>query len=138
MVVAIFFEKMQRHSDYLAISVFIAGKFKCLKIYSNSSKRKPTIYGVYGESAIVPARMKDITGGKGATIIFDPVAGALLEKLADAAAQGAVIFQYGALSTAPTPFPLFQAIGKGLSVRGCTLFEIAWDRKVLFFNKHLP
>ena len=73
----------------------------------------------------VAAKMKDITGGKGATIIFDPVAGPFLEKLADAAAQGAIIFQYGALSLAPTPFPLFQAIGKGLSVRGYTLFEIA-------------
>ena len=73
----------------------------------------------------VAARMKDITGGKGANLIFDPVSGPLLEKLADAAAQGAVIFQYGALSLAPTPFPLFQAIGKGLSVRGYTLFEIA-------------
>ena len=75
----------------------------------------------------VAARMKDITGGKGAAIIFDPVAGPLLEKLADAAAQGAVIFQYGALSAAPTPFPLSQAIGKGLSVRGYTLFEISSD-----------
>jgi len=45
--------------------------------------------------------------------------------VADAAARGAVIFQYGALSPAPTPFPLFQAIGKGLSMRGYTLFEIA-------------
>jgi NADPH:quinone reductase-like Zn-dependent oxidoreductase len=31
------------------------------------------------------------------------------------------------LSSAPTPFPLFEAIGKGLTVRGYTLFEIAAD-----------
>jgi len=83
----------------------------------------------------VAARMKDITGGHGAAIIFDPVAGPLLEKLADAAAQGGVIFQYGALSLAPTPFPLFQAIGKGLSVRGYTLFEIASDPEKLARGK---
>jgi NADPH:quinone reductase-like Zn-dependent oxidoreductase len=71
----------------------------------------------------VAAKTKDITGGKGATIIFDPVAGPFLEKLAAAAATRAIIFQYGALSLAPTPFPLFEAIGKGLSVRGYTLFE---------------
>jgi NADPH:quinone reductase-like Zn-dependent oxidoreductase len=63
------------------------------------------------------------------------VAGPLLEKLADAAAQGAIIFQYGALSLAPTPFPLFQAIGKGLSVRGYTLFEIASDPEKIAHGK---
>jgi NADPH:quinone reductase-like Zn-dependent oxidoreductase len=75
----------------------------------------------------VAATMKEITGGKGATIVFDPVAGPFLEKLAGAAAERAVIFQYGALSMAPTPFPLFEAIGKGLTVRGYTLFEIVAD-----------
>jgi NADPH:quinone reductase-like Zn-dependent oxidoreductase len=69
-------------------------------------------------------RMKTITGGKGARIIFDPVAGPFLEKLAQAAAPGATIFEYGALSMAPTPFPLFDALQKGLSVRGYVLFEI--------------
>ncbi|MGA9263956.1 MAG: zinc-dependent alcohol dehydrogenase family protein, partial [Desulfobacterales bacterium] len=68
----------------------------------------------------VAAKMKAITGGKGATIVFDPVAGPFLEKLAGAAAERAVIFQYGALSMAPTPFPLLEAIGKGLTVRGYT------------------
>jgi len=75
----------------------------------------------------VAAKMKEITGGKGATIVFDPVAGPFLEKLAGAAAERAVIFQYGALSMTPTPFPLLEAIGKGLTVRGYTLFEIVSD-----------
>ena len=75
----------------------------------------------------VAAKTMEITGGKGATIIFDPVAGPFLEKLAGAAAERALIFQYGALSMAPTPFPLFEAIGKGLTVRGYTLFEIVAD-----------
>ncbi|MFH1980306.1 MAG: zinc-dependent alcohol dehydrogenase family protein [Pseudomonadota bacterium] len=72
----------------------------------------------------VGERVKAITAGKGARIIFDPVAGPFLEKLAQAAAPGATIFEYGALSLAPTPFPLFDALQKGLSVRGYTLFEI--------------
>ena len=65
-----------------------------------------------------------ITSGKGVSLVFDPVAGPLLEKLADAAAPGASIFEYGALSQAPTTFPLFAALGKGLTVRGYTMFEI--------------
>ena len=65
-----------------------------------------------------------ITSGKGVSMVFDPVAGPLLEKLADAAAPGATIFEYGALSPAPTTFPLFPALAKGLTVRGYTMFEI--------------
>ncbi len=79
--------------------------------------------------------IKAITGGKGANIIFDPVAGPFLEKLAAAAAQRAIIFQYGALSLAPTPFPLFEAIGKGLTVRGYTLFEIVSDPEKMVRGK---
>jgi NADPH:quinone reductase-like Zn-dependent oxidoreductase len=69
-------------------------------------------------------RVRECTDGRGADIVFDPVAGPFLEKLAQAAAPGATIFEYGALSLAPTPFPLFDALGKGLTVRGYTLFEI--------------
>lgn len=69
-------------------------------------------------------QVKEITGGKGARVTFDPVAGPFLAKLADAAAPGGIIFQYGALSMLPTPFPLFTALGKGLTVRGYTLMEI--------------
>jgi NADPH:quinone reductase-like Zn-dependent oxidoreductase len=76
------------------------------------------------DEADLAAQTQAITGGKGANIIFDPVAGPFLEKLAQAAAPGATIFEYGALSPAPTPFPLLDALGKGLTIRGYTLFEI--------------
>ena len=67
----------------------------------------------------------EITNGYGAALIFDAVAGSLLETLATAAAPGATIFVYGALDgTAATPFPLFAALQKGLKVQGYTLFEI--------------
>jgi NADPH:quinone reductase-like Zn-dependent oxidoreductase len=70
------------------------------------------------------ARVKEITGGKGARVIFDPVAGPFLEKLAEAAAVGGIVFEYGALSMQATPFPLFTALIKGLCIRGYTLLEI--------------
>ena len=76
-----------------------------------------------------------ITSGKGASIIFDAVAGPLLEMLADAAAAGATIFEYGALSPAPTVFPLFTALKKGLVIRGYTLFEIVNDKERLARGK---
>lgn len=77
-----------------------------------------------------------ITAGKGCSLVFDPVAGQLLGELAGAAAPGATIFEYGALSPAPTIFPLFSALAKGLTVRGYTLFEIVKHPERLARGKH--
>jgi NADPH:quinone reductase-like Zn-dependent oxidoreductase len=79
---------------------------------------------IFSEEEDLPARVKEITRGKGARIIFDPVAGPSLKKLAEAAATHGTIFEYGALSTQPTPFPLFEVLGKWLTIRGYTLIEI--------------
>lgn len=73
------------------------------------------------------AEVHRITGGKGARVVFDPVGGPTISKLAEATTQGGIIFLYGALSTEPTPLPLFAAIGKQLTIRGYTLFEISAD-----------
>jgi NADPH:quinone reductase-like Zn-dependent oxidoreductase len=81
------------------------------------------------------ARVKEITGGKGARVIFDPVAGPFLEKLADAAATGGIVVEYGWLSLQPTPFPLFAALSKSLSIRGYTLWEITRDPEKLRLAK---
>jgi len=75
------------------------------------------------------------TSGKGADLIFDPVGGPLLEALADSAAPGATIFEYGALSPAPTIFPMFTALKKGLIIRGYTLFELVNDTERLARGK---
>jgi NADPH:quinone reductase-like Zn-dependent oxidoreductase len=77
------------------------------------------------------ARMKQITGGKGARLTFDPVAGPFVESLAAAAAPGGIIFEYGWLSGLPTPFPLFAALGGGLAVRGYVLMEITLQPELL-------
>jgi NADPH:quinone reductase-like Zn-dependent oxidoreductase len=70
------------------------------------------------------ARVKQITGGKGARVIFDPIGGKGIAALAEAAAYQGIIFEYGALAPEPTPFPLFTALNKSLTVRGYTLREI--------------
>jgi NADPH:quinone reductase-like Zn-dependent oxidoreductase len=97
---------------------------------TRTSKKRDELLALGADHVIVTeeediaARVKEITAGKGARIIFDPVAGPFLEKLADAAAQEGIILEYGALAMQPTPFPLFAALGKGLTVRGYTLREI--------------
>jgi NADPH:quinone reductase-like Zn-dependent oxidoreductase len=50
-------------------------------------------------------RVKKITNKVGTRIIFDPIAGPLIDQLAEAAAPGATIFQYGWLSGSATPIP---------------------------------
>lgn len=69
-------------------------------------------------------RIADITNGLGANVIFDPIGGPLLEQLAESAAKGGKIIEYGALDNRATPYPLFTALGKGLAIYGYTLFEI--------------
>ena len=73
------------------------------------------------------ARVNEITAGKGARIVFDPVAGKTLEALAAATAVHGIIFEYGALSAEPTPYPLFAALSKHLTIKGYTLFEVVAD-----------
>jgi NADPH2:quinone reductase len=74
-------------------------------------------------------RVMDITKGKGANIIFDPVAGSFVHQLAKAAAGGGTIYLYGALASEPTPYPLFESLRKGLKIQGYTLMEITSDPK---------
>jgi NADPH:quinone reductase-like Zn-dependent oxidoreductase len=73
------------------------------------------------------ARVKEITGGRGARIVFDPIGGPGLEALAQAAAEGGTIFEYGALSTEPTPYPLFACLSKHLIIQAYTLFQVVGD-----------
>ena len=60
----------------------------------------------------------EITGGKGARVVFDPVGGPTFNKLAQATAHLGILFLYGALSTEPTPLPLFDILGKWATIRG--------------------
>ncbi|PLZ01385.1 NADPH:quinone reductase [Burkholderia sp. WAC0059] len=69
----------------------------------------------------------DITAGKGARVVFDPVGGPTLAKLTQATAVRGMIFLYGALSTEATPLPLFDVLGKWMTIRGYVMMEITQD-----------
>lgn len=72
------------------------------------------------------ARVMEITGGKGARCAFDPVGGPYVETLATALGERGILFVYGGLSEAPTPYPHWQCAFKGLSMRGWVASEI-WN-----------
>lgn len=101
---------------------------------TRTEAKKQALLGYGAEAVIVTdtqdleKEMKTITSGHGADVVFDPVAGEFLEALAKVTAKGGTIFEYGALSTKPTVFPLFTALQKGLKVQGYTLFEVTSDQ----------
>jgi NADPH:quinone reductase-like Zn-dependent oxidoreductase len=81
-------------------------------------------YVIASEEEDLPARVAEITGGKLARVIFDPIGGPFVELLAKAAAPGGTIYEYGGLAMQPTPFPSMLLMGKGVSMRGYTLREV--------------
>jgi NADPH:quinone reductase-like Zn-dependent oxidoreductase len=83
------------------------------------------------EEEDVGNKVNQISGGKGARIIFDPIGGPGVEKLMEAAAYHGIFFVYGSLSLQPTPFPLRSAVMKGLSMRAYSLLELRRDPPLL-------
>ena len=81
------------------------------------------------------AEVQRITGGKGARIVFDPVGGPDVDRLAQAAAEEGILFQYGGLSGQQTPCPHWPAAFKSLSVRGWVASFI-WNKPERFARNH--
>jgi NADPH2:quinone reductase len=86
------------------------------------------------------SRVKEITGGKGARLVFDPVGGDYINTLAQATADGGIIFLYGMLSGKTTPFPM-AAFGRRVAMYGYTFNELrntpAWDMMKKYIYDHL-
>jgi NADPH:quinone reductase-like Zn-dependent oxidoreductase len=100
---------------------------------TRTSRKKAELLALGADYVIATAeedlvtRVQEITGGKGARIAFDPIGGSILNDLGAAAAANGIIFEYGALATDPTPYPLFAALSKHLTIKGYTLFEVIAD-----------
>ncbi|MDG3003184.1 zinc-dependent alcohol dehydrogenase family protein [Paludisphaera mucosa] len=77
------------------------------------------------------AEILSLTDGKGARVVFDPVGGPTVEKLLQATSKLGILFLYGALSTEPTPLPLFEVLAKWVTIRGYVMMEITSDPKRL-------
>ena len=108
-----------------------------VSIATTRTSRKKSILSDVGADHVIATeeedlvkRVHEITGGKGARVTFDPIGGKGIERLANAAAYGGVTYEYGALAAEPTPFPLFTALTKGLSVQGYTVREILFTPDV--------
>ena len=88
-------------------------------------------YVVATEEQDYVAEIQRITNGKGARIIFDPVGGPFVEKLAESMSPRGILFIYGGLSEQASPYPHWQSAFKGLSIRGWVASEI-WNHPLRF------
>ena len=79
------------------------------------------------EEEDLPARVMEITGGAGARLVFDPVAGPLLTTLCAAAAPHGTIFEYGALHPDGTAYPLMPMLAKSLTIVGYQVLDFVLD-----------
>jgi NADPH:quinone reductase-like Zn-dependent oxidoreductase len=76
-------------------------------------------------------RVHEITGGRGARLIFDPIVNGMLETLVDAAAADGIIFLYGslgapgALGQTPVTVPLLSVLGKQIRFWGFNGYALA-------------
>ncbi|MBD2899652.1 2-haloacrylate reductase [Actinomadura sp. RB99] len=75
----------------------------------------------------VAAPVLDLTGGRGAELVFDAVAGPGVIDLARAVAPGGTLIEYGALSGRTTPYPGFELGMPALNMRTYTLYETTRD-----------
>ncbi|MDN8540358.1 zinc-dependent alcohol dehydrogenase family protein [Erwinia sp. BC051422] len=84
-----------------------------------------------GAAAVIATAEQDMvaeinreTNNVGAHIVFDPVGGPDVAKLTQVMAPLGMFFQYGALDSRDMLVPVFDILGKHLTLRGYELFEI--------------
>lgn len=83
------------------------------------------------EEEDLASRVNEITGGKGARIVFDPIGGPAIAPFAGVMSVGGILLEYGALSPDAGVFPQFAVLGKSLTLKGYLYTEVVSDDAAL-------
>ncbi|MFI5610323.1 zinc-dependent alcohol dehydrogenase family protein [Amycolatopsis sp. NPDC051903] len=119
-------------------AVQIAGRVgaKAVALTRTSAKRRQLLDA--GAGAVIAtteedvvARIRELTDERGARVIFDPVGGATLATLIEAAAPGATLVVYGVLDFTPATVNVMELLLKRLTIRGFGVAELAADSRRL-------
>ncbi len=100
---------------------------------TRSSKKKSALFDhgadhvIASEEERLSSQVMEITSGKGARVVFDPIAGPMLSELAAAAASYGTIYEYGALHPDETVYPLMPILAKSLTITGYQVLEYVRD-----------
>lgn len=112
-------------------AIQIANRVGAIPIAVTRTERKASALREAGAAHVIAsaeedieARLKEIAGENGVRVVFDAVAGPAFLPLTAAMARGGVLIEYGGLSPEATPFPLFNVLSKGLTLRGYLVHEI--------------
>jgi NADPH:quinone reductase-like Zn-dependent oxidoreductase len=89
------------------------------------------VHVIVSEDEDIAEVVMALTRGGGARVVLDPVGGPSFEPLTQSMSRGGILIEYGALSTEPTPFPLFTVLGKSLTLKGFLYSEIVSDDAAL-------
>lgn len=76
------------------------------------------------EEEDLASRVNEITGGKGARVVFDPIGGPAIAQFAEVMSVGGILLEYGALSPDAGVFPQFAVLGKSLTLKGYLYTEV--------------
>jgi NADPH:quinone reductase-like Zn-dependent oxidoreductase len=112
----------------------VARELGCRVIATTRSAKKATVLADAGAERVVVTSAEPLAGavheatrGAGAKLVFDPIAGAIVPALCDAAASGALLVLYGRLDASLAEYPVITCLRKGLTLRGYTLWEVTLD-----------
>lgn len=119
-------------------AIQIARSVGATVIATTRSSAKADALRVAGAHHVIPteemdlaAEVAEITFGKGARVVFDPIGGPATAQLAECMSVGGILLEYGALSTIEGPFPQFAVLGKSLTLKGYLYTEIVSDDAIL-------
>jgi NADPH:quinone reductase-like Zn-dependent oxidoreductase len=107
-----------------------------IAVTSSSAKREGLFqagaqYVIVSSEQDLVAEVQQITTGKGANIVLDPVGGPLFEKIIAATAERGQVFVYGAMSYEPTLLPMFDVLTRLPVIKGYTALDVMSDPAAL-------
>lgn len=115
-------------------AIQIANRIGAIPIAVTRTSRKAPALREAGAAHVVAsaqedieARLKAIAGENGVRVVLDAVGGPAFAALTAAMARGGILISYGGQSLEATPFPLFDVLGKSLTLRGYLVHEITGD-----------
>lgn len=80
-------------------------------------------YVIAQDADDLSASINEVTGGKGARVIYDPIGGRIVQDYKDALGQDAIIFLYGGLDQSPTILPEIEMTQKNACLRPFSVFN---------------
>ena len=124
-----------------AIQIVKAEGGKSIATTRTSAKKQELLelgadFVIATEEEDLPARVKEITGGAMARVVFDPVGGDYINVLGQATAKGGVIFLYGMLAGKPTPFPM-STFATGVAMYGYSLGQFTQGDRLEAMKKYI-